>query len=237
MRQHPTPMAPPALRGTGWPYSTTTYDPTRRAARGDRRTPDTELDFREYESDPDKRMPRESVTDIIVPTETSADVWYAEIVARREEREKPEWVKLKREHLDRERARSKPDAPSVPTAPPVTSDSKGMGLGGIAQNETGQAGDGEHSLGAHPDTKTDPEPEVSPQPAPPTTLTATELGATFPADFPRYTTVSRMAETAAYLANTDYVISLAGSPLNDLKYGIIVVPVGEESLLFGGGQT
>lgn len=41
-----------------------------------------------------------------------------------------------------------------------------------------------------------------------------------------------MNEIAAYLANASYVVALGGPPLADLKYGIIVVPAGEESLLF-----
>lgn len=57
--------------------------------------------------------------------------------------------------------------------------------------------------------------------------------ATLPHDFPRYLAAHRMTEVAAYLANASYVISVGGPPLADLKYGIIVVPVGEESLLFG----
>lgn len=42
-----------------------------------------------------------------------------------------------------------------------------------------------------------------------------------------------MNEIAAYLANASYVAALGGPPLADLKYGIISVPAGEESLLFG----
>lgn len=42
-----------------------------------------------------------------------------------------------------------------------------------------------------------------------------------------------MNEIAAYLANASYVASLGGPPLADLKYGIIIVPAGEELLLFG----
>lgn len=42
-----------------------------------------------------------------------------------------------------------------------------------------------------------------------------------------------MNEIAAYLANASYVAALGGPPLADLKYGIIIVPAGEESLLFG----
>jgi hypothetical protein len=42
-----------------------------------------------------------------------------------------------------------------------------------------------------------------------------------------------MNEIAAYLANASYVAALGGPPLADLKYGIIIVPVGEENLLFG----
>jgi hypothetical protein len=36
------------------------------------------------------------------------------------------------------------------------------------------------------------------------------------------------------MASSSYVVSLGGPPLPDLKYGIIVVPVGEEDLLFAG---
>jgi hypothetical protein len=42
-----------------------------------------------------------------------------------------------------------------------------------------------------------------------------------------------MNEIAAYLANASYVVSLGGPPLADLKYGVIIVPAGEEPLLFG----
>jgi hypothetical protein len=42
-----------------------------------------------------------------------------------------------------------------------------------------------------------------------------------------------MNEIAAYLANASYVAALGGPPLADLKYGIIIVPAGEEALLFG----
>jgi hypothetical protein len=41
-----------------------------------------------------------------------------------------------------------------------------------------------------------------------------------------------MNEIAEYLANASYVVALGGPPLADLKYGIIVVPAGDESLLF-----
>ena len=43
-----------------------------------------------------------------------------------------------------------------------------------------------------------------------------------------------MNEIAAYLANASYVACLGGPPLANLKYGIIIVPAGEEKLLFGG---
>lgn len=42
-----------------------------------------------------------------------------------------------------------------------------------------------------------------------------------------------MNEIAAYLANASYVAALGVPPLADMKYGIIVIPVGEERLLFG----
>jgi hypothetical protein len=43
-----------------------------------------------------------------------------------------------------------------------------------------------------------------------------------------------LIELGAYLASSSYIVSLSGPPLADLKYGITVVPVGEESLLFNG---
>lgn len=55
----------------------------------------------------------------------------------------------------------------------------------------------------------------------------------FPATFPRYRKVPDLNQVGAYLANASYVVALGGPPLADLRYGIIVVPVGEESLLFG----
>lgn len=42
-----------------------------------------------------------------------------------------------------------------------------------------------------------------------------------------------MNDMGAYLANASYTVSLGGPPSADLKYGIIIVPVGEESTLFG----
>ncbi|KAH6842685.1 hypothetical protein B0I37DRAFT_201563 [Chaetomium sp. MPI-CAGE-AT-0009] len=57
-------------------------------------------------------------------------------------------------------------------------------------------------------------------------------GPRFPANFPAYHATQNMNEIAAYLANASYVVSLGGTPLADLKYGIIIVPAGEESLLF-----
>jgi hypothetical protein len=59
-------------------------------------------------------------------------------------------------------------------------------------------------------------------------------GSTVPAGFPPHRTVQGMVELGAYLASSSYVMSLGGSPLPDLKYGIIIVPVGEEDLLFAG---
>lgn len=55
----------------------------------------------------------------------------------------------------------------------------------------------------------------------------------FPSNFPAYHSTQNMNEIAAYLANASYVAALGGPPLADLKYGIIIVPAGEESLLFG----
>ncbi|KAL2017281.1 hypothetical protein VTK56DRAFT_2350 [Thermocarpiscus australiensis] len=54
-----------------------------------------------------------------------------------------------------------------------------------------------------------------------------------PSNFPAYYSTQNMNEIAAYLANASYVAALGGPPLSDLKYGIIIVPAGEESLLFG----
>lgn len=57
--------------------------------------------------------------------------------------------------------------------------------------------------------------------------------ANLPASFPAFHVTQNANEIGAYLANASYVISLGGPPLADLKYGIIVLPVGEESLLLG----
>ncbi len=57
------------------------------------------------------------------------------------------------------------------------------------------------------------------------------LASVFPHGFPRYTRVSNFHEIGVYLANAQYVISLGGHALKDMKYGIIVVPSGEEKLL------
>lgn len=79
-------------------------------------------------------------------------------------------------------------------------------------------------------TPTPPEPE-------PEASHAADLPAhakLLPPDFHRYYAAAGMNEIAAYLANASYVVSLGGPPNADLKYGIVVVPVGEESLLLGG---
>ncbi|EOO03696.1 hypothetical protein UCRPA7_758 [Phaeoacremonium minimum UCRPA7] len=54
---------------------------------------------------------------------------------------------------------------------------------------------------------------------------------TFPQGFPRYRSVSDFREIAIFLANAQYVVSLGGLALKDMKYGIVVVPSGEEKLL------
>jgi hypothetical protein len=55
-----------------------------------------------------------------------------------------------------------------------------------------------------------------------------------PAFFPPHNTVGSPIDLGAYLASSSYIVSLGGPPLPDLKYGIIIVPVGEEALLFAG---
>ncbi|KAL7620925.1 hypothetical protein AAE478_008236 [Parahypoxylon ruwenzoriense] len=60
-----------------------------------------------------------------------------------------------------------------------------------------------------------------------------ELRSLLPTNFPRYRATQHINEVGAYLANASYVVSLGGPPLADLKYGIIVVPVCQETLLFG----
>ncbi|KAK5659647.1 hypothetical protein OQA88_855 [Cercophora sp. LCS_1] len=62
---------------------------------------------------------------------------------------------------------------------------------------------------------------------------AVEAEPRFPPNFPTYRMTQSLNEAAAYLANASYFVSLGGPPVADLKYGIIAVPVGEESLLFG----
>ncbi|CAP61138.1 uncharacterized protein PODANS_3_1015 [Podospora anserina S mat+] len=56
----------------------------------------------------------------------------------------------------------------------------------------------------------------------------------FLADLPPHTVVDGFGELGVYMSQASYVISLGGSALPDLKYGIIIVPAGDESLLFTG---
>ncbi|KAK0669098.1 hypothetical protein QBC41DRAFT_320582 [Cercophora samala] len=58
--------------------------------------------------------------------------------------------------------------------------------------------------------------------------------AEFLSDLPPHTVVNGFHDLGVYMSQASYVISLGGSALPDLKYGIIVVPAGDESLLFGG---
>ncbi|KAI9172675.1 hypothetical protein HJFPF1_02185 [Paramyrothecium foliicola] len=55
-----------------------------------------------------------------------------------------------------------------------------------------------------------------------------------PADFPRHRRVKELDEFGTYIAASSYTIALGGPPLPDLNYGIIIVPTGDESLLFSG---
>ncbi len=52
------------------------------------------------------------------------------------------------------------------------------------------------------------------------------------ADFPGYYQLHRKAEIAATMDKANYVVSLGGPPLADLKYGVIIVPAGTEEKLF-----
>jgi hypothetical protein len=54
-----------------------------------------------------------------------------------------------------------------------------------------------------------------------------------PPAFPRYRSIRDVNEVSAFLANASYVLSLGGPPLANLKYGVFIVPVGEESFLLG----
>lgn len=63
--------------------------------------------------------------------------------------------------------------------------------------------------------------------------TAADLSLLFPPDFPRFQSIQNLNDFGAYLANASYIVSVGGSPLADIKYGIILVPAGEERLLFG----
>jgi len=55
-----------------------------------------------------------------------------------------------------------------------------------------------------------------------------------PTNFPPHHTVDGAIELSTYLASSSYIVSLGGPPLADLKYGTIIVPSGEEELLFTG---
>ncbi|KAK3332280.1 hypothetical protein B0T19DRAFT_398060 [Cercophora scortea] len=54
----------------------------------------------------------------------------------------------------------------------------------------------------------------------------------FPDSFPAYRFAESLNEIGAYIANASYVVSIGGSPLKDMNYGIIIVPAGDEALLF-----
>ncbi|KAK4680692.1 hypothetical protein QC764_101045 [Podospora pseudoanserina] len=58
--------------------------------------------------------------------------------------------------------------------------------------------------------------------------------AEFLSHLPPHTAVNSFEELGVYMSQAKYVISLGGSPLPDLKYGITIVPAGDESLLFMG---
>lgn len=72
---------------------------------------------------------------------------------------------------------------------------------------------------------------LPPQPPLPQ-VQSTNLASLFPPDFPRFHPVQNLNDVGAYLANASYVVSVGGPPLTDLKYGIVLVPVGDENLLF-----
>ena len=58
--------------------------------------------------------------------------------------------------------------------------------------------------------------------------------ATLPSDFPPHRAVDGALELGKFLASSSYIVSLGGPPLPDLCYGIVIVPVGEESMVFRG---
>jgi hypothetical protein len=55
-----------------------------------------------------------------------------------------------------------------------------------------------------------------------------------PSKFPPHRLINGIIELSGYLASSSYIVSLGGPPLPDLKYGVIVVPAGDEELLFVG---
>lgn len=71
------------------------------------------------------------------------------------------------------------------------------------------------------------------QPQVPTSTSTSDLSSLFPPDFPRFHSIHSLNDFGAYLANASYMVSVGGPPLTDIKYGIILVPAGEERLLFG----
>ncbi|ROV90543.1 hypothetical protein VSDG_07428 [Cytospora chrysosperma] len=61
----------------------------------------------------------------------------------------------------------------------------------------------------------------------------TDVASLFPPEFPRFQSVQNVNDIGAYLANASYIVSVGGPPVSDLRYGVILVPLGEERLLFG----
>ncbi len=55
-----------------------------------------------------------------------------------------------------------------------------------------------------------------------------------PSQIPRFRASHSLNEMGAYMANASYMASLGGPPSADIKWGIIMVPAGEEQLLFSG---
>lgn len=80
-----------------------------------------------------------------------------------------------------------------------------------------------------PRASTKPSPGKATMPEGP----STDVASLFPPEFPRFQSVQNVNDIGAYLANASYIVSVGGPPVSDLKYGVILVPLGEERLLFG----
>jgi hypothetical protein len=61
--------------------------------------------------------------------------------------------------------------------------------------------------------------------------------AEFSPNLATYQCTVNINQLGTYVVITSFVVTLGGRPLSDIKYGVIIVPVGEESVVIGRQPT